>query len=446
MGEDFAGQAIFVGIGEEMGGLRIAVYPGAFTVDSAMEIKEKLERSVIDHIIQVLTNPLEGEERSGKSDQKKTVYKGTFEDVNRYFQEVSWSDGLPVVPPTVNRIEEFLKYTDRSPDEEVAIIPQAGLRATPWTIAANAVMAGCRPELMPLLIAITEAMGDPYFNMRDLGTTMMIIPYAIVNGPIVKQLGITYDVATISRGPNPSIGRAIGLMVRNIGGFKPGENYMASFGYPALGFAVAEDEEGSPWEPFHAGKGFDRTASTVTLGGTMNWGYQAVFPVPEEIEAMALGLARHMDGVVTPYITWMEHDQNMVMVFVTSPVAQMFSKAGWSKKDLRDFLWENSTITVREVEWRLRYNGLRTSRKPEWWTIRGLIDSKEYHLPEWLDKRGPDEKLPRVLSPDEIHIVVTGARGRDKAQALWSWYNKPTTKEIKVPKNWDDLLKTRREG
>ena len=96
------------------------------------------------------------------------------------------------------------------------------------------------------------------------------------------------------------------------------------------------------------------------------------------------------------------------------------------------------------MEWKLRYGGLRTSRKPERWTIRGLIDSKEYHLPQWLDKKGPEEKLPRVLGPDEIHIVVTGARGRDKAQVLWSWYNKPTTKEIRLPAQWDKLLKRRK--
>lgn len=406
-------------------------------------IKEKFEKTVIDQVIKGLTSPLRREERGRKSHQKEIIFKGTLEQVNRHFQRMLWSDGLPIVPPTIDKIEEFLKYTDLSPDEEVATVPQAGLRATPWNIAANGLMAGCNPEHMPVLIAAVEAMSDPYFNMRDLGTTMMIIPYAIVNGPIVKQLGITNDVGTVSRGPNPSLGRAIGLIAKNIGGFRPGNNYMATFGYPALGLFVAEDEEGSPWEPFHVGKGFERNTSTVTMGGTMNWGYQAVFAVPEEIEAMALGLANYMDGIVTPYITWMEHDQNMVMVFVTSPVAQMFSKAGWSKRDLRDFLWKNSTITVREVEWKLRYGGLRTSRKPEWWTIRGLIDSKEYHLPRWLDKKGPEEKLPRVLSPDEIHIVVTGARGRDKAQVLWSWYNKPTTKEIRLPVQWDKRLQRR---
>ena len=441
VGSSFAGQANFIGLSEGVHNLRTAVYPGAFATDSIKLVRENFKKFTVDQIINGLTRPVSKEERGGeKWNQTKVVHKGNFEEVNTFFHDSMWSDGLTITPPTKERIERFLKYTDRSWNEEIAILPQAALRATPFNIAANAVMAGCRPEHMPILIAAVEAIGDPYFNLRDLASTMMIIPYAIINGPIVKQLGIAYDAGTVSRRCNPALGRAIGLIIKNIAGFKPGYNYMASFGYPTLGFVVAEDEEESPWEPFHVEKGFSADKSTVTMGGTMNWGYQTPFPVPEEIDAMALLLAKHIDRIVEPPLSWMEHDQNMVMVFMTAPSAKMFADAGWSKEDLKQFLWKNSTITVRDIEFLLKYGG-RTARKPDQWTLRGIIDAEGYDLPEWLDKRMQDERIPRLISSEEIHILVTGDRGRDKAQALWSWYNKPTTKEIKLPHNWDEFLK-----
>lgn len=441
VGSSFEGQSRFIGASQGVDGLRVASYPGAFTTDTAPVVKKIFTDVVIDKIIDELTRSGAKEDTAkALQDPQQIVCKGTLEDIHRYFFDEMWSDSLPIIPPTKDRIEAFLRFTDRSPHEEIAVVPQAMTIATPWNIAANAVMAGCKPQFMPLLIAVVEAMADPYLNIRDLATTMMLIPYAVINGPIVEQLGIMSDVGAVSRGPNPALGRAIGLITRNIAGFKPGDNYMATWGYPTLGFVVAEDEENSPWEPFHVEHGFDRSTNTVTMGGTMNWGYQTIFGTPEDVEAMGVGLAKHIDSTVYPEINYMEHDQNMVMVFMTAPTAKMFANAGWSKQDLVEFLWKNSTITVRELEWCLRH-GLRTARKPEQWTMRGVIDSGTYDIPESFDKREPDDTLPRLISSDEIHIVVTGDRGRDKAQAMWSWYNKPTTKEIKLPANWDALLK-----
>jgi len=147
------------------------------------------------------------------------VFRGTLEEVNEFFWNKGWTDGLPIVPPTIEKIEDFLKYTDRSPDEEIAILPQANLRATPRNVAINAIMAGCRPEYLPLLIAAVEAIGEPEFNLTGIGTTGCIVPWLLINGPIVKQLRIEQGVGLASRGPNPAIGRAFGLVVRNVAGF-----------------------------------------------------------------------------------------------------------------------------------------------------------------------------------------------------------------------------------
>ena len=139
---------------------------------------------------------------------------------------------------------------------------------------------------------------------------------------------------------------------------------------------------------------------------------------------MAACLADHVNHILPdPAFCYMEHDQNMVMVFITSAAAKMFAQGGWSKEKLTDYLWKNSTITVSELERTLKY-GARTSRTPDMWTMPGLIHSKIYDIPESFAKTAPDEKLRRLVSSEELHIVVTGDRGRDKAQAMWSWYNK----------------------
>jgi hypothetical protein len=199
------------------------------------EIRKNIETVLIDQIIDGLTRPgAEGKSpRHGDAgDPGEMVCRGTFDEVNRFFLDKEWSDGLPIVPPTMDRIEKFLKYSPREPDAEIAVLPQSNLKATPFNIAANAVIAGCRPAEMPLFIAAVEAIGDENYNLNNIGTTWGVLPYLLINGPIVRQLKIEYAGQLISKGPNPSIGRALGLIVRNIAGYRPGRNYMGTFGYP----------------------------------------------------------------------------------------------------------------------------------------------------------------------------------------------------------------------
>src|SRR3989304_3011438 len=163
--------------------------------DSDAEIRDQFEKVLIDRIVDALTKPAEGsasQAQAGSYRRGEAVFKGSVYDVSRFFFARGWSDGLPIVAPTVRKVEAFLKYTDRAPDEHIAVLPQANLRATPWNIAVNAVMAGCRPEHMPILIAAVEAIAEPEFQLMSLGTTGMIVPWLLINGPIIKQLGIEY--------------------------------------------------------------------------------------------------------------------------------------------------------------------------------------------------------------------------------------------------------------
>ena len=150
------------------------------------------------------------------------------------------------------------------------MLPPANLQATPWNIAANAVMAGCVPAHLPLLIAVAEALADERCSLNNMGSSSGIFPYVLIGGPVVDELGIHRGAQLASRGPNPAIGRAVGLIVRNIAGFRPGASYMGTFGYPQA-VALAEHKE-SPWPAFHVEHGFEADDNTITVGVTNNWG------------------------------------------------------------------------------------------------------------------------------------------------------------------------------
>src|SRR5437867_13028542 len=140
------------------------------------------------------------------------VFTGTVDEVHRYFSHYQWSDGMAIIPPTVERVEEFLKYTDHAPHEEIAVLPLANLRATPWNIAVNAVMAGARPEYMPLIIAAVQAIGDPAFRLAvPGGSTHSFNTLYLVNGPLSRQLGIDGGPGLIASRAHQAIGRTVSL-------------------------------------------------------------------------------------------------------------------------------------------------------------------------------------------------------------------------------------------
>jgi len=234
--------------------LNIAEYPGPLGIHDPAQITQNIESDLVGKIIAGLTGGSgEAAAASAKRNPKDIVFTGTPEEVGRYFDEQEWGDGLPIVVPTVERVEQFLKFTDRAPDEVVAVLQSANLQATPWIIAVNAVMAGCRPEHMPLIIAAVEALGDERCSLNNIGTSSGLFPFVLINGPIVDQLGINSGAQLASRPPNPAIGRAIGLIVRNIAGFRPGSSYMGTFGYP-LAVALAERAEKLAGEHLASGR------------------------------------------------------------------------------------------------------------------------------------------------------------------------------------------------
>jgi len=411
-------------------GLRVAEYPGAVGVHLE-EIRKNIETVLIDQIIDGLTRPgAEGESpRHGDvRDSGEVVFRGSFDEVNRFFLDNEWSDGLPIVPPTMERIEKFLKYFPREPDEEIAVLPQSNLKATPFNIAANAVMAGCRPEEMPLFIAAVEAIGDENYNLNNIGTTWGVLPFLLINGPIVRQLKIEYAGQLISKGPNPSIGRALGLIVRNIAGYRPGKNYMGTFGYPLV-FTLAENEGETPWEPYHVERGFHRNTSTVTAGATVTWGWPPS-PYSTADKSAAASTLELLDQELTkkPCLARLaelppQGMRNMVMLLLSPPVAQSLAKEGYSKQDVRDYLYEHARVPMREIDWNSRYG------HPESFTVQEKVEAGLY--PESF-LTSPDGMVRVLPEPGIVHIAVCGDPGRNRIMTLWGGYVQPTTREVEV--------------
>jgi len=206
---------------------------------------------------------------SGSALKSRRVEIAALEDEWEALIDRGWSDGMPLVPPTEARVLRMLDGTTRSPDDLVAIVPPDLVECSVEKVAINAVMAGCRPDYLPVVIAALEAACTDEFNMHGLlATTMPVGPVIIVNGPIRKRIGMNSGINVLGQGnqANSTIGRALQLVIRNVGGGKPGGVDRATHGSPAkYGLCFPEDEEGSPWDSLAQSRGFDTGQSTVTL-------------------------------------------------------------------------------------------------------------------------------------------------------------------------------------
>ncbi|MGZ5127779.1 MAG: UGSC family (seleno)protein, partial [Burkholderiales bacterium] len=221
----FLKQAEVVARGLGIDDLKIAHYPGTPMVDSSEELRTKVERDLLPQIIEGLTSARTDErkhEAVGEPAPRDIVVRGTLEEINDKFYSEMWTDGMPVFPPTIAHVERFLRHTDRAPDEVIGVCPPDNREATVWNIAVTGVMAGCRPEYMPLLIAVVEAVTDPEFRVQDAGSTPGWEPLITVSGPIVNDLDFNSgaSVMRVGRRANSTVGRFLRLILRNMAGFR----------------------------------------------------------------------------------------------------------------------------------------------------------------------------------------------------------------------------------
>ncbi|MEY2435689.1 MAG: hypothetical protein QOF97_525 [Acidimicrobiaceae bacterium] len=320
-----------------------------------------------------------------------------------------WTDGLPVVAPTEARVLRMLEGTTRRPDEVVAIVPPDLVECTVEKVAVNAVLAGCRPEHLPVVLAALEAACTDEFNIHGvLATTMPVGPVVIVNGPIRERIAMNSGVNVLGQGnrANSTIGRALQLVIRNVGGGRPGGVDRAAQGNPGkLSFCFPEDEAGSPWEPLHVELGYAEDASTVTLfAGEGPRG--VVDQLSREPDSLARSFAACLRTVQHPKLPIV-----FDAVLVIGPEhARVFREAGWSKAKLRERLHELTLLEGADI-------------------VRGAGGIAE-GVPEHLR----DIQLPK-FRPDGIIIVHAGGGAGLFSTIIAGWANgatgsQPTTREI----------------
>jgi hypothetical protein len=341
----------------------------------------------------------------------RRVEIATLEDEMEALFDRGWTDGLPVVPPTEARVLRMLDGTTRAPDDIVAVVPPDLVECTVEKVAINAVMAGCKPEYLPVVLAAVEAAATDAFNIHGvLATTMPVGPVIIVNGPIRHRIAMNSGVNVLGQGnrANATIGRALQLLIRNVGGGRPGGVDRATQGNPGkLTFCFPEDEEGSPWEPLHVERGFAPEASTVTLfPGEGPRG--VVDQKSRDPESLTRSIAECLRTVQHPKLP-LAFDA----ILVISPEhARVYRDAGWSKARLKQRIDELTLLDGADI-------------------VQGAHGIAE-GAPDWAK----DIQLAK-FRPGGVLVVHAGGGAGLFSTIIGGWVNgetgsQPVTKEIEA--------------
>ena len=423
--------------------LPIAMIPGHPGVQGVEElrrnVREVTARQVIDNLLRQPAEPPAVAEPTAR----EIVFTGTFEAVNRFFYRKEWSDGLPIVPPTIEKIEAFLRFTPRDPDEVLGIMLPENRAATIWATAVNGVMAGCRPEYMPILVALIEAMVDPVYGVEHSGNTPGAETLITLNGPLIKQLGFNYTQGALRDGimPNTSIGRFWRLALRNMAGFLLHKNDKGTFGN-TWRVVLAENEDvldAIGWEPNSVDMGFEKGDNTVTIsrhtgGGVIvsATGHTAEGLMPYFADGVAKETGWEMMFTVGP-----TGFGTVRPVLILSPIlAQTIAKSGWSKMDVKRYLFDHARHPAWKVEHML-----------ENWNDHSIVSLKHQvslgRIPKvFHESDDPNRMVPIVFEPDDFVVLVSGDALRTNAYAFAQngFLGFPTAKKIALPENWEAML------
>lgn len=391
-----------------------ATLVGHPAVQTPAQLRENVSSVTVPEIIANLTGSLAEEtNRDAEPGTRDIVFKGGYTDLNEHFIDMEWSDGLPIVPPTRERIAAFLAHTRREADEVIGVMLPDNRAATIWSVAVNGVMAGCKPEYMPVLIAIAEAMADNEYGVEHSGNTPGGETLIILNGPVVKKLGFNYTQGVMRDGfrPNTSVGRFWRLYLRNVAGFLLHKTDKATYGN-TWRVAIAENDDAVHaigWKPLSLDQGFADGDSTVTIARYTGGGMASSMSgsQPERLlDYLADGLVKNtfwqiMFSVGTGY------GKLRPLALITPIIAETIAAAGWSKEDVKRYLYEKCRIPAWEFERLLRdWTG-----KPVWDLVdesrKGRIPADVYAVSE-----DPNRLVPIVWAPEHFMIVVTGDPGR----------------------------------
>jgi hypothetical protein len=421
--------------------LGIAEFPGIIMNQSAEELRRNTEEVLVPNIVRELTRLAQTSVSTAEPAFDEVVFEGTLDAVNEFFLEKQWSDGLPIVPPTLDRVRAFLRYTERNPQEVIGNLAPENREATVWNVAVNGVMAGCRPEYMPVLIAAVEALADADFHLRDAGATPGWEPLIILNGPIVKQLNFNCENAVLRAGrqSNTSIGRFIRLYMRNVPGLRiaPGNTDKGSIAL-GLNVVLAENEDAVDelgWTSFSSERGFARSDSVVTVQSALAPTIPIYTAGDRALDHMAT-LVEIFGGTCAFWShTAIRKGKYFPLLIIGPGVAKVIARDGWTKQDVQRHLFEHTKVSVRALQahaWQIGFTAYDLHD-----LVKQGIVSQAYS-----ESDDPDRLVPAFIRPEWIGIVVSGDPGRNQSKGFVQNHDQapPISKKVVLPGNWEQLL------
>ncbi len=426
--------------------LRRVVIPSYVWGRQPREAKKPLAEANFDDLVEALSRPLTAEE--AKPIQKKEVlepvefaaesYEAVFEKFNRSFLDNRWGDGLPLVPPTPERVKWMLSGTSRSPDEVIGKVAPGNGIATTEKIAINAVMAGARPEYLPVIITAMEGLTDENYDLLHMQASVGNFTLAIiVTGPIAQEINMNSGPGFLGHGwrANATIGRAVRLCLLNLGHVWPGVNDMANIGRPSphTFYTFAENEELCPWSPYHVGQGFkpeDSCVTVSTVGGYGSFGVnqftgrtaqELLDDIIKTISQYRRIFALFQRGTANPIAHPPKH-----IILLYPQAAMDLHHLGFTQEGLANYICERTSVPYEELGPE-EVSGIQERIKG---SIEGgmiLADTiPPDRIPVFQEALKPGGKVPVMISPKDIHIIVAGGA---PGTALWMSY-------IKAPYKW----------
>jgi hypothetical protein len=416
----------------------LAVYPGVMLTDSAATFESKVDEHVLPALFDgLLVQP--GHDGNGAEytpARDEIVLRGSYDEILDGFTDRHWTDGLPIVPPTPDRVAEFLRHTDRDPDEILGLLLPASREASIHSVAVNGVMAGCLPEYMPILVAAVEAVADPVFRVEDAGSTPGWEPMVIVSGPLATELEFNSGVGALRVGPraNTSVGRFLRLYLRNVAGLRavPDETDKGAIG-TTFNVALAEHEAAVRdigWAPYRVDRGFTEADTVVTVRSV----YATSAPIysgGDRATDHLATIARLMTDVVGP---WCYHNfiyEKQFPFLVLGPaIAAIIAREGLTKDDVRQYLYDNVWL---DGAWVARYGRGVSGKKFEWPDLiaRGKAPA------EYADAEQTGRPVRGLMRPEWIDVVVAGNPGRNQSRAYLGNHGQgvPVSRPV-VPATW----------
>jgi len=411
--------------------IRRLLIPG-FVWGQPGEKKILLAKASFADMINALTRPLTPEETKPKPKEKEVYppvkitaasYEEAIEKFNQLFLDNRWGDGLPLIPPTKEAVKWMLTGTGRSPNEVMGKVATKYGTATIEKIAINAVMAGAKPEYLPVIIAAMEGLLDKEYDLLHPQASMGQFNWAVIfSGPIGEEIGMNSSTGFLGYGwrANNTIGRAVRLSLLNLGHMWPGVNDMARVGRQSAHtlYTFAENQKFSPWPPYHVIQGYkaeDSCVTVSTIGGYGKWavttlgsvGMAAEMQLNEVIKSILdrreAVFAQYKPGVADPYALPCKY------IFLIPPeLAQSYQKQGFTRESLREYIYKKTSVPYEELgpkEIQSIQGRIEISIAGE-----GLVGGRipPDRIPVFQEALKPGGKVPVVISPEDIHLFVVG--------------------------------------